>query len=263
MSSINSSSTRLTISNFNTNQSAAGVSLERLATGQSINRAADNPSGLIATGNFVARLESIGSQLTSIERTQSNLSITEGVLGSTLENIADLGSLVLGASSAGGLSASELSAAQTQISGSLSGIDHLASGSGLDILSDVSAEMVVGTDPTTGDPITETVTLSDLSRVLETDPAAAQALVDGARDAVLTRQAEIGTQEKEQDAMARVLQEEQINVARAASQTRDTDYARESSKLIRDQILGQASIYTMLAARQSSKSVLSLLNINA
>jgi flagellin len=263
MSSINTASSLLSLSSLNINQSSAFTALERLATGRAINRAADNPSGVIAVGNFVARLESIQAEVTVSERNSSNLDIKDATLGASLDTLDDLGALVIQGSSEGGLTSSEFGAIETQINGALAGINSLASSAGIDVLSDVTAEMVVGTDETTGDPITETVSLSDLSRVLETDPAAAQALVDGARDAVLTRRGEIGTEQRAEESDRRVLREEQINIARAASQTRDADYARESSALIRSQVLTQASVYTILAQRQSAQTVLGLLNINA
>jgi len=263
MSTINTGASLSSLSNFNTNRNAVAGSLERLSTGRSINRAADNPAGLVATGHFEARLASISSELTSIERTQSDINIQDATLGASLSNISDLGSMVVTALNAGGISSSELGAIQTQINGALAGIDHLGTSGGIDILSNVTAEMVVGTDPNTGADITQTVSLSDLPSVIETDPAAAQALVDGAREAVITRQAELGAQANEQEAMGRVLQEEQINIARANSQTRDTDFAKQSSALIRDQILSKASLSAMLVARQSDRSILSLLDINA
>ena len=263
MSSINFGSSFFAISQFNANNQSAFASLERLSTGYSINRASDNPSGILAVGNFVNRLNEISVEITAIERTESNLNIQDGTLNAALGNISDLDGLVVQASNQGGSSSSELGAIQTQINGSLSGLDHLASSTDIDIMNDVTTEMVVGTDETTGEDITQTVSLADLATVVETDPEAAQRLVDGARDAVVQRQAELGTEANAQAAERRVLEEEQINIARTASITRDTDYARESSNLIRSQILSQASVFAVLASQQNAKNVMSLLDISA
>lgn len=75
--------------------------------------------------------------------------------------------------------------------------------------------------------------------------------------------AEIGTQQRSDEAMMRVHEQEHINTAAAYSQIRDTDYARESSNMVRGQILEQASIAAILAGRVSAESVLSLLDIHA
>ncbi len=153
-----------------------------------------------------------------------------------------------------------MDAIQTQVTGILTGIDRIASATGIDITNEVTTEMVIGTDETTGDPITETVSLAELARVLETDPEAAQRLVEGARQALVTAQAQVGIEARAAESERRVLEEEQINLARAYSQTRDADYARESSNMIRSQILTQASVYTILAQRQSDGMLLGLLS---
>ncbi len=259
MSSINSSISLLLTNNANANKRAMGASFERLSTGSAINRGSDSPAGLIASENFSSRLSTIDAEMASSERNQANLNIQDARLGSTLSNLSDLGGLVIQGANAGGMTGAEMGAIQTQIGGALTGIARSASAAGIDIMSSVTTEMVVGTDEATGDPITETVSLSDLSRVLETDPEAAQRLVDGARDAVVTAQAEVGIEARAAESEQRVLEEEQINVARARSQSRDTDYAKETSNLIRTQILEKASVYTMLAERQNAETVLGLL----
>ncbi len=260
MSSITPATSLLLTRNLNANNQSAMNTLERLATGSAINRTSENPAGLIASENFASRLNVIQTQITTTERNISVLNTQDANLGVTLENISDLDSLVLQSANAGGLTGSEMDAIQTQVTGILTGIDRIASTTGIDITSQVTTEMVIGTDEATGDPITETVSLADLSRVLETDPEAAQRLVDGAREALVTAQAQVGIEARAAESERRVLEEEQINLARAYSQTRDTDYARESSNMIRSQILTQASIYTILAQRQSDGAILGLLS---
>ncbi len=259
MSSINSSSSIFLINSLNRNNQSAFGSLERLATGSQINRASDNPSGLIASESFSARLNTIQSQITITERNEAVFNTQDARLGATLDNIGDLGPLAVQAANTAGMGSAEMGAIQTQVSGILSGINQTASGLGIDVMNDVTAEMVVGVDETTGDDIIETVSLSDLSRVMAEDPAVAQELIDGAREMVVGAQAQAGIDARAAASERRVLEEEQINVARAYSQTRDTDYARESSNLIRSQILSQATTYTILAERQSATNVLALL----
>ena len=249
----------IAINSLHANQRSSMTSLERMATGSAINRASENPAGMIASEGFATRLNVIQAKITSFERQEASLNIQDGRLGATLDNISDLDGLVIQGASSAGLAGSEMGAIQTQIGGALTGIRRTADAAGIDIMNDVTTEMVVGTDETTGDPITETVSLSDLSRVLETDPEAAQRLVDGARDAVVTARAEAGIDARAADSERRVLEVEQINVARAQSQTRDADYAKESSNAIRSQILEKASIYTILAERQNAETVLGLL----
>jgi flagellin len=261
MSSISTNGTFQRI--IGTNAQSAVRTLERLATGSAINRGADDPAGLIASENFAARLSANQAQITSIQRNEAFMNIRDGALGAQLDNISDLDGLAVQAANEGGLGSAEMSAITTQVDGALSGIERVLPATGIDIMRDVTTQMQVGTDETTGDPIYEDVSLSDLSRVMEQDPEAAQRLIDGARDAVLQERAQVGADQRAAEAERRVLEEEQINVAQAYSSIRDADYARESSNLVRNQILGQASIAAELASRTSSAAVLQLLDIQA
>jgi len=263
MSSINSIGSGPQLRSIATNQHQIGRTFERLSTGRAINRGSDGPAALIASENFVARLSQNQAEIKAIMRNESFMNIRDGALGAQLDNISDLDGLVVGAANTAGLTGSEFGAITTQVSGVLNGIERVLPATGIDIMRDVTTQMQVGTDEGTGDPIYEEVSLSDLSRVIEQDPEAAQRLVDGARDAVLQERAQVGADQRAAESERRVLEEEQINVARANSTIRDTDYARESSNLVRNQILGQASIAAELASRTSAKAVLKLLDINA
>lgn len=235
--------------------------LERMATGYQINRGADDPAGLIASETIGARLSANQAMLSAIERNESFMNIRDGALGAQLDSLGDLDALSVQAAHTGAMTSSELGAITTQVDGTLSGIERVLPATGIDIMHDVTTQMQVGTDAGTGDPIYEEVSLSDLARVMEEDPAAAQRLVDGARTAVLEEQAQVGADQRAASAERRVLEEEQINLSRANSTIRDADYARESSNLVRDQILGQASIQAELASRVTATNVMRLLDV--
>lgn len=80
-----------------------------------------------------------------------------------------------------------------------------------------------------------------------------------AADASVERQAEIGMQQRSNEAMELSLQEQQINTARAQSSIQDTDYAKEISEMARASILGKASMRVILIGNQQAESVLDLL----
>ena len=263
MSRIGSQFTNAFTQPITSNRQAEFRALERLATGSAINRGADDPAGLIASENFIARLSANRSEIRAIERNEAFINIRDGALGAQLDNIGDLDGLAVQAANAGGQTDAEIGAIVTQTSGILNGIERVLPATGIDIMRDVTTQMQVGSDEATGDPIYEEVSLSDLSRVIEQDPEAAQRLIDGARDAVLQERAQVGADQRAAEAERRLLEEEQINLARANSSIRDADYARESSNLVRSQILGEASIAAELASRASSAMVLQLLDIRA
>lgn len=263
MSRINTIGAGPQLRSIATNQQQTARTFEHLSTGKVINRGSDGPAALIASENFAARLSQNQAEIKSITRNESVMNIRDGALGAQLDNIADLDGLVVTAANAAGMIGSEISAISTQVSGVLNGIERVLPATGIDIMRDVTTQMQVGTDESTGDPIYEQVNLGDLSRVIEQDPQAAQRLVDGAREAVLMERAQVGADQRAAESERRVLEEEQINVARANSTIRDADYARESSNLVRNQILGKASIAAELASRSSAQAVLQLLDIRA
>lgn len=235
-------------------------SSERLSTGLRINRGSDDPAGLIASEQLGGRLVSLESGMRSMQRSNMNLAIEDGALASASQGIRDLRGLVVQGSNFGGLAGGESGAIANSASGIVQGMDFIASQSGSDVLSDVSVERQIGTDGVTGDPIMETLTLSDLPDLIESDPVSAQALVDAAGSALTTRQAEIGAEQRSNESMQRAMEEEHINVARAQSAIRDTDYAKEASESVRASILGKASIQVLLIGREQNMRVLDLLS---
>lgn len=76
-------------------QTQIAKSSERLATGLQINRAADDPAGLIASESLSARISELDALIVSSERTNSALSIREAELGvddvSTVDERAAIG----------------------------------------------------------------------------------------------------------------------------------------------------------------------------
>jgi len=233
-------------------------SAERLSTGLRINRGSDDPAGLIASEHLGGRLVSIESEMRSLGRTNMNLAIEDGALSASTPGINDLRSLVVQGANAGALSGAESGAISSGASGIIQGLEFIASQSGSDVLSDVSVDRQIGIDAM-GDPIYETLTMSDLPGLIESDPVSAQALVDEASSAISTRQAEIGAEQRANESMQRAMEEEQVNVARAQSSIRDTDYAKEASESVRASILNKASIQVLLIGREQGKRVLDLL----
>lgn len=235
-------------------------SSERLATGLRINRGSDDPAGLIASEHLDGRLVSISSESRALGRSNMSLAIEDGVLSAANHSIGDLRSLVVQGANSGSLSEAESGAITSTTGGIVQGLSQAAQQYGSDVLSGISIQREIGTDPGTGDPIYETLTMSDLPGLMESDPESAQALVDEASSLITTRQAEIGAEQRSNESMQRAMEEEQINVARAQSTIRDTDYAKEVSESIRASILGKAGILVLQIGQEQAGTVLDLLS---
>jgi flagellin len=113
---------------------------------------------------------------------------------------------------------------------------------------------------------TVNVTLADLQRggklnLIDGDLAGAQSVVDAAASASARMRAAAGNDAKQAETQQRVLMVELEGLTGAKSIIEDTDYASETAKLVRAQLLQQVSMTTrQIAVDQQRESVLTLLN---
>ncbi len=101
-------------------------SLERLSTGLSINRGADNPAGLIASENLRSEKVAISAAIGNAERADQVVNIAEGGLQEVSSLLLEVQSLVTETANDAGLSAEEKSANQLQVDSILQTIDRIA-----------------------------------------------------------------------------------------------------------------------------------------
>lgn len=102
--------------------------------------------------------------------------------------------------------------------------------------------------------------LSGESDSLLSDPRGASEIIDAAIDQVSTLRGRIGAFER--NTLDTTLRSQQValeNLTSAESSIRDTDFAEETSRLTRAQILQQAGTQTLAIANNTAQSVLSLL----
>jgi len=110
---------------LNRTTAAQTQSLERLATGFKINRAADNPAGLIAVQNLNAELTGVNAAIDNNQRANSVLNTADGALGQVSDLLGQIESLVSQSVSPGALSNSEIAANQAQIDSAIEAIDKI------------------------------------------------------------------------------------------------------------------------------------------
>lgn len=124
----------LTVTNTNTlqllnivNRTSAAQSkvLQQLSTGHRINRAADDPAGLIAMENFNAQLTAVNAALDNNERTNAMLSTADSAIKEVSSLLNDIESLVVASVNDSTLSHAEVAANQAQIDAAIAAIDRL------------------------------------------------------------------------------------------------------------------------------------------
>src|SRR5262245_29455886 len=124
----------LTITNTNTlqlltilNRTSAeqSASLQKLSTGQRINRGADDPAGLIAVQSLTAELTAVNSALSSGQRASSFLGVADGAFTEISSLLSQIESLAARSSSSAGLTSAEIAANQAQVDAAIESIDRI------------------------------------------------------------------------------------------------------------------------------------------
>jgi flagellin len=238
---------------------AVNKSMQRLATGKRINRAADDPSGLIAADNMAARTGAIRKQVQGLEFGQQRIAATEGGYSVISDMLVELDALVVQAANTGATSREERGALQLEADAIVEGIGHILSTSRFngELLFDGrtvdSAGSITGT-------LNEVFDLGDLKsggalNLVDGDLSAAQELTKATASNVSETRAGLGSLQKNYyDSEINSLYRELGALSETESLIRDTDYAREVTELVRAQILQEAALRTILIARDQSRS---------
>ena len=239
---------------------AISQSLERLATGKRINRGADDPSGLIAATDLEGQERSLQMRIQATEQEAANYGAREGGLSALSDMLTELNGLVVTAAGRGALSTEERSSLQLQADSILGAIDYEARTArfkGIEILRDNETHLL-GTDGSGGSIVA--LRTGGTFNLFDGDLEAAQKAVKSAVDQVSTKRATLGAGVKASDSQLKQLQIELENVSAAKGLILDTDYASETSRLVREQVKRDAAIFVQNFAQQArAKAVLSLL----
>lgn len=278
---------------LNLNQAERNSALERLSTGLRINRASDDPAGLISSEAMTAALKSLEAESRAMDRSQSVVNAAEGTIAEISGLLIEAEGLAVTAANTAGLSDSEREALQIEMDSILQTVDRLASGAEFNDqkllngtfnipLGDGSFETIAALNPSklgevydiepevteTGevivDPDAVKVNLSDLASggagsLLE-NPALAQRILGAAREQVNTQLGALGALSKNVIAprMASIgVQIESLSSAR--SLVRDADFAEESARLIRANIRTEATLGAISVGLLNQERVLDLL----
>jgi len=235
--------------------------LESLATGVRINRAADDPAGLISSEQLRSMLAELEAESRSYDRAQRAAAVADSALGRVSDLLTDAEALAIANANTGGLSDVEREANQLELSSILSAIDLVAQGTTFkdEALLRGSASLDMG-DASVALPSVsvldlgqteingETYTLADVSSsgsfaITGDDLENSIDIIRSARQGVVRAQAEVGA------FTANVIAPKQAaagvaieSVASAESAIRDTDYAKATAELARLDVLQQATV---------------------
>ena len=250
-------------------QAALNTALERLATGSKINRASDDPAGVIISERLEAHTRALGSTIERLEIDNARLAAQDGAYGVLSDMAIELEGLTVAAANSGALSEAEREAMQLEADSLLQGMRHVVNTSlfgGQKLIDvDVNDLGALSTLVDDGDgEETLTHTIADLVsggslNLVDGDLEMAQRVVSKAVNTLATRRGAIGNQMLENESRIRTSLAELEGTTSALSEIRDTDYYAEISELTRAQIMEQAGLQAILIGRQSRQNVLALL----
>ncbi len=270
--SVNTNTTSLTAQmNLSKSQSRMNTSLERLSTGLKINRAGDDPAGLVTSELQKSQISGLTKAIENIERGTTMVATAES-------GLAEIGSLLLKMRDIAVNSANEATQDTASLAANQAEMDALSAS--IDRISDTTkfgTKLLLNGDIDfsqfqIGAFANETAELSiddmdagslNVDGLDVTDAASASfALedIDLAIDIITTARGDLGAFQSGTLNSTKNNNESQLdNLKNAESILRDTDYQKEISNYTSEQIRQQAAQTVLGMANQSSQSIVQLL----
>ena len=217
-----------------------GKSFERLSSGMKINRASDDPAGLVISEKMRARIGEISQLIRNIEYQNNKYATAESGLAAMQVNLQEIRDIALAASDDGIVTGEMRAAYQSIVNRNIEGYNNIIRNTNL------------GTQPLLNGAEGSVADINEFDHLDITDPAGArQAIetIDSKINEILTIRADIGGKQKYQFGSQKSnLQTELINLTEAESTIRDTDMAREYANMISKEIKLKAGM-SLLAHR--------------
>ncbi len=265
------------------NQNELGGSLERIAAGKRINKAADNAAGMVIADRLEAQALGFGQAFRNANDAISVVQVADGGLEQATSLIQDIRVKAVQAS---GLaqSAESRQAIQADIDKSLTALGQIAqttSYNGRDLLSGGFSNQQFQVGATGGETIGLTIgsidplqipaqipaqitdgpqgTLADIDVTTLEGAQAAVEIADAALNYIQEQRSQLGASQNQLESTISNLANSRINTLSAESEISDLDYAEETANLNRIKLLGKARSFARAQANASAERVADLL----
>ncbi|HFE47929.1 MAG TPA: flagellin FliC [Chromatiaceae bacterium] len=261
--------------NLNRTQGDLQTSLQRLSSGLRINSAKDDAAGLFTVEKMNADIRGINQAVRNAADGISLGQTAEGALGQLSANMQRVREIAVQSANATVEDRTGLQKEVDQLTQEISRITATSEFNGKTLLTGTaSLNFQIGQDGNANQQVTvTTVELSALNSVdtanltatvtidVSSASAASAALVqlDSDLDAVAQERATFGAVQNRFESVIANLQNYAENLTASRSRIEDTDFAMETSKLTRAQILQQAGVSILAQANQVPQQALSLL----
>lgn len=251
-------------------------STDRLSSGKSITRAADNAAGLAISEKLKAQMTSLNRAAANAYDGMSMIRTAEGALSNTHDALQSMRELAVQAGNAT-LSEGDRAALQAQASQLTQDIDQisqstefntqklldgsLAEGFNLKIdpASAANTEGAAGVEVNLQNFSAEALGIANIDLTTQEGAAAAIDAIDQAIDTVTSQRVDLGSMQNRIEYSVNNLQTTSMNLMAAGSQISDVDMAEEFSEYTRQNILLEANLAMQAQANRQSTQVLDLL----
>ena len=272
MLSVNTNVASLTAqNNLAKSQTRMNASMERLSTGLKINRASDDPAGLVTSELQKSQISGLSGAIQNIERGTTMVQTAESGMGQINDLLLKIRDITVTSANAATQDTASLAANQSEVDALALSITRISTTTkfGTKNLLDgtlTAAQFQIGAF--SGQTAALTVTNKDATSlgvnalVVGTAAGASAALtsVDAAISTITTARGDLGSfQSGTLEATKNSNMSQLENLQHAESILRDTDFQKEIAKYTGEQIRQQAASTVLGMANQSSQSILQLL----
>ncbi len=259
-------------------QNNLNTAMQRLSSGLRINSAKDDAAGLYQSELMTSDIRGLNQAVRNANDGISLAQTAEGAMAEIANNLQRIREIAVQSSNATTDERGGLQEEVDQLTQEISRIITTSEFNGQALLSGTSSlTFQVGMDGKANNQITvSTVALqteigtsggynADLSATgtiavsTQGDASAALNSLDNAIEALAKKRATYGAVQNRFDAVISNLQNYSENLSAARSRILDADFAEETSKLTKSQIMSQAGVSMVAQANQLSQSALSLL----
>jgi flagellin len=260
------------LSAYHSAQKAYVLSMERIATGRRINRAADDPSGLAISERMKAQIRGLRQASRNAQDAISLLNVADGAMGEMQAILHRLREISVYAAT-GTLTNEDRAALQMEFSELIKGLDDIAKNTNFNtiplldgsrgedkpLMIQIGANSGQSMDIALGSLLVKDLGLENASVATQEEADRAIGMIDDALAKVSTQRAYVGAKTNRLEHTIDNLENTALNLTEAESRIADADIALEIMNMVSAQIRMQAALAMIAQANMAQQMILQLL----
>lgn len=237
------------------NTAAAGKSMEKLSSGQRINRAGDDAAGLSISEKMRSQIRGLDQAARNAQDGISRIQTAEGALNEVSDMLVRMKELAVQKANTGTYSSEDIANVDAEMNALASEISNINTNTKFNGKQATLAATIVITDTGT----TLSIAAASLGKATAVSSTSAATTIDLAIDQVNTQRAKYGALQNRLEHIVNNLGTTTENLQASESRIRDVDMAKEMMKFSKNNILSQAAQAMLSQANQQPQGVLQLL----